>query len=146
MPIKKHAMVDTPIYRCWINMRQRCYNSNHPQYKDYGGRGIFVCEEWKESFINFYNDMGDRPKGYSIERINNDEGYNPTNCEWVTRVKQQSNRRNVRRVSINNREYTLRELSDEYNLDIRLLENRMDRGYRGKDVVKPLRRYRKGTT
>jgi len=138
MGTKTHGMDNTPIYRCWVNMRQRCYNSNHPQYNDYGGRGIFVCEEWKDSFINFYNDMGDKPEGYSIERINNDDGYLPTNCEWVTRRKQQSNKRNTRRVSINEKEYTLRELSEEYELDYLLLKNRYYRGLRGDKLIKPV--------
>jgi hypothetical protein len=75
-------------------MKTRCTNPNFKQWKDYGGRGITVCKEWLESFEQFYKDMGPRPMGTSIERVNNNEGYKQSNCIWATRLEQRKNQRN----------------------------------------------------
>lgn len=86
------------IYACWSNMIQRCENSNHPQFKDYGGRGITVCERWRRDYAAFLADMGPRPfPGAHIDRKDNDGGYDPANCHWVTRVENMRNKRNSRR-------------------------------------------------
>jgi len=90
----KHGMCKTPEYRTWCHMIGRCTNPKDKNYKDYGGRGINVCEEWRE-FENFYKDMGDRPKGMSLERKDNSEDYNPENCTWASFKKQMRNRRNT---------------------------------------------------
>ena len=79
-------------YRAWTGMRIRCNNPNNRDYKNYGGRGIKVCERWN-SFENFIQDMGNKPAGHSLDRIDNDGDYSPSNCKWSSKTEQQSNRR-----------------------------------------------------
>ncbi len=90
-----HKKARTPIYEVWAKMKKRCFNPSHKSYNDYGGRGITVCDRWM-SFENFYNDMGDKPKGKSLERIDNDGDYTPFNCKWASREEQQRNKRIVK--------------------------------------------------
>ena len=80
--------------RLWSMMKDRCYNINNKSYHDYGGRGITVCEQWINSFASFYHDMGDRPTGKTLDRINNDGAYSPSNCKWSTYHEQGHNKRN----------------------------------------------------
>lgn len=85
---------DNPEYSSWAHMKYRCYNKNCKQYKDYGGRGIKVCDRWLDSFQNFFKDMGRRPEGnYSLERVDNNKGYSPDNCVWADRITQRNNQR-----------------------------------------------------
>lgn len=91
-------------YRTWQGMKRRCLNPNEPGYKNYGGRGIEVCERWKNSYENFYADMGPKPtKTHTLERIDNNKGYCPENCKWATRLEQQGNVRTNRLLTYDNR-------------------------------------------
>ncbi|KKK89041.1 hypothetical protein LCGC14_2737100 [marine sediment metagenome] len=90
---EQHGMCGTPEYTTWYCMKARCYNKNYKQYKDYGGRGIAICDRWRNSFIAFFEDMGLRPFPKArIDRIDNDGNYTPENCRWVTAAESSQNR------------------------------------------------------
>jgi hypothetical protein len=91
--VYKHGMHETKIFKLWSGMFSRCYNTKHLAYKYYGKRGILICKRWHK-FVNFYADMGDRPNGKTLDRINNDKGYSPSNCKWSTYKEQANNRSN----------------------------------------------------
>ena len=92
---KKHGKIGTNIYSVWAGMKSRCYYEKNENYINYGARGIKVCERWKNSFENFYKDMGDKPSAkHQLDRIDNDGDYDPSNCRWVTPSENCLNRRN----------------------------------------------------
>lgn len=121
---------DMRLYWVWADMLSRCRNPNHRQFKDYGGRGISVCQEWQDSFETFERDMGIRPDGMMLDRVENDGSYCRDNCRWATRKEQNSNRRNCIYVSDGAETVTLREYCRRHGLTYRPIVKRIqDRGW-----------------
>ena len=122
-----HGLSNTKEYAIWISMKNRCYNKNVPSYKDYGGRGIEVCEEWKNSFMNFYEWILQtrHSEDETIDRIDNDGNYEPSNCRWTTIDVQQNNRRICHYFTMNGKTQTLAMWCKELNLDYKRVHNRL---------------------
>lgn len=115
---------------CYNNMLHRCYNGKHKQFKNYGGRGIYVDARWlgRDGQKNFMQDMGKRPEKHTIERIDNDGPYSPENCRWATPAEQQMNRRISIFVEYEGREMTVREASELSGIHLRTIYDRIRRG------------------
>jgi len=110
-----HGQSYNPVYRVWQAMIQRCENEEHPAFANYGGRGIAVCPEW-HSFKSFAADMGLRPKGYSIDRIDNEGNYQPDNCRWATTKQQLNNTRRNHSVTLFGRTQTVAQWVEELGI------------------------------
>lgn len=123
----KHNMTNTSIYTRWLGMKARCYNPNNKKYKRYGARGITVCNDWKNSFENFYNWA--MSNGYrddlTLDRINVNGDYEPENCRWVDMITQENNRTNNRHIYYNGNEYTLFDLSEISKVGYKTLHQRL---------------------
>ncbi len=134
----------TATYESWSHVIQRCTNHNNKRYKDYGGRGITICEEWSE-FPNFLRDMGERPsKNYSIHRINNDKGYYKENCRWATRKEQARNRRNNHLISCFGKIQCIAAWAEETKLPKYIIAERLKRGWSTeRALTTPIRKQKK---
>lgn len=123
---RSHNMTRTPQYRVWATMLSRCQNPNSESFKDYGARGIKVCDRW-QSFENFYADMGDKPSPtHSLERIKNEEGYSPGNCKWATKAEQVANKRNNRLLTVDGLTLTITEWARRVGCQQTALADRID--------------------
>lgn len=123
----KHGFVDSRTYNSWTTMKARCLNKNHDSYKSYGGRGIRVCLRWIDSFVNFLDDMGVRPEGMTLDRINPNGDYEKENCKWSTDIEQANNKTNNTIFSLEGKTLTLAQWSREKGIKISTLCNRITR-------------------
>jgi len=117
-------------YRIWIDIKSRCCNSKNKRYKDYGKRGIVICDRWLNSFENFYEDMGPRPSNkYSIDRKDNNGNYCKENCRWATRDEQCSNRRTNQLITYNGITQTRTKWAKEIGISANSLKRRILNGW-----------------
>lgn len=125
-----HAKKDgeTKTYQTWLHMRQRCLNPTNDSFHNYGGRGITICERW-QNFDNFLEDMGERPEGLTIDRIDNSKGYFKTNCRWADKKTQLRNKRNNRIILWKGKQWTLSELCESYHINHAVLSSRLRLGW-----------------
>jgi len=115
-----------PAYKCWEQMKQRCYNPNKDGYRNYGGRGIKVCRQWRNSFERFLLDIGARPSlDHSVDRIDNDGDYSPENCRWATAEQQGRNRRDNLLVEFQGRRMLLVEVPRPRGMGYNTLKQRV---------------------
>lgn len=130
-PNYKHGLRKTRLYRIYQNVISRCYNPNATHYKNYGVRGITVCDEWRRDFMSFYN--WSMSNGYndtlSIDRIDNDGNYEPSNCRWVDCRIQSLNRSNNHVVRLNDECKPLIEWCEIYKINYRTVQDRLKRGW-----------------
>jgi len=127
--IKTHGLTRTKVYRTWCHMKERCLNPNTYNYADYGGRGITMAEEWM-SFEAFYRDMGEPPSSkHSIDRIDNDGNYEPSNCRWADISVQSNNRRNNVYIEWNGRRQTVDQWAREMGIRSHTLNTRLRKGW-----------------
>ena len=124
----RHGMYKTREYKAWTAAKMRCYNPRNIVYHAYGGRGIKMCDEWVNSFATFYVDMGPRPDGYSIERLDNERDYCPENCIWLPRRLQNKNLRKNYRIEFNGATYNGRELARMLGVSPTTVRDHMLRG------------------
>lgn len=124
---EKHGMSNSRIYRIWSLMKERCYNSKRPEYKHYGGRGIKVCDDWLDSkkFIDWSLKNGYKDD-LTIDRLDNNKGYCPENCRWITQKEQGYNRRNNRYITYNGETKTITQWAEENGLKYHVLKKRID--------------------
>lgn len=137
----KHGETHTRLFKIWSSMHERCERQKHVYFNDYGGRGITVCEEWND-YIRFAEWA--RNNGYSdnltIDRIDVDGNYEPSNCRWVTEKEQHSNTRRNRKIEYNGNTYTLTQLAERIGMNKTTLKERLNMGWSVKDAVeKPIR-------
>lgn len=120
-----------PEYRVYATMLSRCYNPNVEKFRDYGGRGIVVCDRWRGDggYERFIQDMGRRPVGGSVERIDGSGPYSPDNCRWANAVEQANNRRSNRMIEFNGRTQTLTQWAREAGLSSTTVSDRLKRGW-----------------
>lgn len=129
-----HGRTDTPEHNTWESMIQRCTNQKNPNYPFYGGRGIAVCERWRK-FENFYADMGPRPEGMTLDRVDSNGNYEKSNCRWATHAQQQSNLRNNRNILVGEKLVTIAEASRLTGIPPGTIRKRIKLGWSIRDAL-----------
>lgn len=115
-------------YSSWCAMKNRCIRGKDPSYHLYGARGIRVCERWMDSFSNFLSDLGPRPLGTTLDRIDGNKNYEPGNCRWATRIEQSVNRRTTRFFVVNGEVLCLKHCAKKYGMAPITLRKRLEMG------------------
>lgn len=131
---EKHGMAGTKIYRIWSDMVSRCVRPTHARFSSYGGRGISVCPEWL-LFSNFFKDMGSRPEGKSLDRKDNDKGYNKENCRWASDSQQAGNKRNTILLGACDLEMARAAWASLFGRDHGWLRDKIERGHNLEDLL-----------
>lgn len=125
---ERHGMRQAPIYGVWSAMKSRCENPRNPAYANYGGRGITVCERWK-LFSAFLADMGEAPRGLSLDRIDNSLGYSPENCRWASRAEQARNHRGNRILTLGGESLPMIVWAERYGVRLCTVHARLAKGW-----------------
>lgn len=132
-----HGKSRSVEYMLRKNIIQRCYKENYRYYYNYGGRGIRVCRRWRESFENFYADMGSRPTPqHTLERINNNGNYTPTNCRWATKREQENNKRTNHYLKCDGIRLTMAEWARKINMPYNTIASRKRYGWSDERIIK----------
>lgn len=140
----KHGMTGTKTFRSWGCMKQRCLNPKSPDYARFGGRGITICKAWIDSFEKFFADMGERPTGKTLDRIDVNGNYTPANCRWSTISEQSRNRRNTRYVSYRGKRHSMYDLAEKHGIKPAMLISRLGSGWSvEKALTSPVRKWTK---
>ena len=136
----------TTEYKRWRGMLNRCHNPESACFKDYGARGIIVCDRWRKSFFAFLKDMGKAPKGLTLERIDNNGNYEPNNCRWASFREQSRNKRNNKIVKINGKQKILTDACEDLNLPRSTIAMRLRAGWDPvKAICTPIKKIRKSS-
>lgn len=135
----QHGLSNTRLHRIWRSIKDRCYNKNNQDYRQYGGRGITVCDEWKDDFLSFYNWSTENGYGenLTIDRIDVNAGYFPDNCRWVSMIEQSNNRRNNKVFTLNGKKMTLAQWSKETGVKYGDIQNRLNYGFTFEEAINP---------
>jgi hypothetical protein len=126
-------------YKCWVSIKQRCLNPNAQHYHRYGARGITICDRWANDYAEFLADVGEQPEGMTLERIDNDGNYEPTNVRWTSRKEQANNRSTNVFVEYKGKRMTLAQWADHLGYKYGLLGSRWKKGVRGDALFAPPR-------
>lgn len=122
-------------YSIYRDMRTRCENPNYKEFHLYGGRGITVCERWKSGYENFLADMGERPDGLTLERVDVNKGYSPENCKWATKIEQANNKRNSAFLTLNGETMTVAQWATKLKMNASTLYYRRSKGYTAENIL-----------
>ena len=137
---KTHGLSNTRIFSIWLGIKNRCCNINEPAYKNYGGRGITICKEWENDFKTFYD--WSMANGYqdnlTIDRINNNGNYEPSNCRWADKKIQANNQRNTVKITYKGQQKSLTEWAEQYNINKGTLRQRLKRGWEVEKALKTI--------
>lgn len=135
--METHGMSKMKIYKVWTGMKQRCFNPKASEYERYGGRGIAVCDEWKDDFQNFYEwaIKSGYSEGLSIDRINNNKGYSPDNCQWATNYQQSRNTSRTKIIKIGGKKVALKDFCNMVGAPYNMVVRRLLRGWELYDAI-----------